>query len=498
MANEILIKRSNATVEPASLLFGELAFGSNGELFIGNKDGGVSKIASDDMVTKSYVDDQVTNTVNYVDSEVADLTSALNTEIFNLSQEDTRILGEAKSYTDASIATVVGAAPAVLDTLQELAAALGNDENFATTMASSLTDLQNKIDAVETGSGLEQDGSFAPFGIYDAANNAEGAHYAGEATTMKAAIKALDAALHAEAGNRSDALDDAKAYTDQEVLAEKQRAEGIENGLRTDLNKEIQDRADEITRVETLVSDEKSRAEGIEGGLRTDLNQEISDRVNAVDAVNTRVDNLNSAQVAHAAGSAPWATIGSQAGAVGTVEAAINALLDGVVSNKTTEASNNTATNTRIDNLTASEIAYDDSVTSLAAGNTQEAIEALKTLIGQVETLANERIDDLTAGDILFGNSTNAQYFAYALGAGVGGSSVEPQPKSVREAMFGLNSGIQALYNEINAAAEDGSVVLASMATQSKANVEITGGVMSGVAISNVTINDVVLDGGSF
>jgi Phage tail fibre repeat len=44
----------------------------------------------------------------------------------------------AKSYTDTKIASLVNSAPGTLDTLQELATALGNDPNFATTITNQL------------------------------------------------------------------------------------------------------------------------------------------------------------------------------------------------------------------------------------------------------------------------------------------------------------------------------------------------------------------------
>jgi len=59
---------------------------------------------------------------------------------------------EAKGYTDTKIATLVNSSPATLDTLNELAAALGNDPNYATTMANLIgtketpTGAQNKVD----------------------------------------------------------------------------------------------------------------------------------------------------------------------------------------------------------------------------------------------------------------------------------------------------------------------------------------------------------------
>ncbi|WP_205254702.1 hypothetical protein [Halomonas sp. BN3-1] len=50
----------------------------------------------------------------------------------------------AKSYTDMEIASLVAAAPGALDTLNELAQALGDDPNFATTMTNALG---QKLDA---------------------------------------------------------------------------------------------------------------------------------------------------------------------------------------------------------------------------------------------------------------------------------------------------------------------------------------------------------------
>jgi hypothetical protein len=58
----------------------------------------------------------------------------------------------AKSYTDTKIADLVNSAPATLDTLNELAAALGNDPNFAVTMTNQLA-LRTKKYAANIGDG---------------------------------------------------------------------------------------------------------------------------------------------------------------------------------------------------------------------------------------------------------------------------------------------------------------------------------------------------------
>lgn len=73
------------------------------------------------------------------------------------------------TYVDEAVAAVVDAAPAALDTLNELAAALGDDENFATTVSTSIgtklnsadytaADVLTKIKTVDgAGSGLDAD-----------------------------------------------------------------------------------------------------------------------------------------------------------------------------------------------------------------------------------------------------------------------------------------------------------------------------------------------------
>ena len=58
---------------------------------------------------------------------------------------------EAMQYTDTAIAGLIDSAPGTLDTLNELAAALGDDPNFAATVTSQLTNLDNqKVDKINT------------------------------------------------------------------------------------------------------------------------------------------------------------------------------------------------------------------------------------------------------------------------------------------------------------------------------------------------------------
>jgi hypothetical protein len=56
-----------------------------------------------------------------------------------------------EAYVDTSVANLVDSAPATLDTLNELAAALGDDANFATTVTNSIANITNVVALTHTG-----------------------------------------------------------------------------------------------------------------------------------------------------------------------------------------------------------------------------------------------------------------------------------------------------------------------------------------------------------
>lgn len=72
-----------------------------------------------------------------------DFTDALKTKLEGLET------GLTQAEVEALIAEVVDAAPAALDTLKELATSLGNDADFAGTMATELAAKLNTADLVE-------------------------------------------------------------------------------------------------------------------------------------------------------------------------------------------------------------------------------------------------------------------------------------------------------------------------------------------------------------
>jgi len=112
-------------------------------------------------VTKSYDDTLNTITLevdtstiaskSYVDSGISaesttrqsGLNSAINAEVTArtsaIALAKSQAITTAGTYTDTAITNLVNGAPAVLDTLNELSAALGADANFATTVATNIS-----------------------------------------------------------------------------------------------------------------------------------------------------------------------------------------------------------------------------------------------------------------------------------------------------------------------------------------------------------------------
>jgi len=93
---------------------------------------GDSALSSSAHTQREAIKDLATTANNTLSGSIA---SALRTEY---TAADTALSSSQKTYIDAKVAGVVDSAPAALNTLNELAAALGDDANFATTTATSI------------------------------------------------------------------------------------------------------------------------------------------------------------------------------------------------------------------------------------------------------------------------------------------------------------------------------------------------------------------------
>ncbi|HBM7556636.1 TPA: phage tail protein [Escherichia coli] len=141
------------------------------------------------LATRQYVDDQIIQVKSYVDQKMAAHVAAADPHKQYAPKESPALTGrptaptaEGKdsstqiantAFVQAAIAALVGSSPEALDTLNELAAALGNDPNFATTVTNSLA---GKMDKSANGSDIENVSVFLQnLGLGETINKASGA-----------------------------------------------------------------------------------------------------------------------------------------------------------------------------------------------------------------------------------------------------------------------------------------------------------------------------------
>ena len=93
---------------------------------------------SGDAATKGYVDTADALKLNLSGGTMSGVIAMGTSKITGLGDPTLAQDAATKTYVDTSISNLVAAAPGALDTLDELAAALGDDANFATTVTNSI------------------------------------------------------------------------------------------------------------------------------------------------------------------------------------------------------------------------------------------------------------------------------------------------------------------------------------------------------------------------
>ena len=164
----------------------------------------------------------------------------------------------------AAIEKIIGEAPEVLDTLKEIADALGNDPNFATTITKKLAAITEQLNQ-EIINRTEADTQVQ-------------ANVNKEVSDRKEADTALEAKL--------------KEYVDNEV----DKITGNTDGIQASLNKEIQDRKDADTALQAAITKEETDRKAADAALDTRVTanatkiQELA--LSIQDAVNTVKNEL--------------------------------------------------------------------------------------------------------------------------------------------------------------------------------------------------------------
>ena len=96
--------------------------------------------------------------LNQLDS---DITAAIATAASDATTKANTAESNANAYTDSAVSGLVDAAPTTLDTLNELAAALGDDPNFATTVTASIGTKAAKTTTISAGTALTGGGDLS-------------------------------------------------------------------------------------------------------------------------------------------------------------------------------------------------------------------------------------------------------------------------------------------------------------------------------------------------
>ena len=73
------------------------------------------------------------------------LSDSISSEASTRQAADSVVLQDAKNYTDQKVSDLIAAAPEVLNTINELAQAINNDQSFATTIATQISQLASNL-----------------------------------------------------------------------------------------------------------------------------------------------------------------------------------------------------------------------------------------------------------------------------------------------------------------------------------------------------------------
>ena len=129
-----------------------------------------------------------------------------------------------ETYVNTAVDNLVDGAPGLLDTLNEIAAAIADDENYATTMTTALAGKQDELTA-GTGIDIVADTISVTANTYDA----YGAASTAESNANSYTDVEITTALATAQGYADTAESDANSYTDGEITTALTTAQGYAN-----------------------------------------------------------------------------------------------------------------------------------------------------------------------------------------------------------------------------------------------------------------------------
>lgn len=342
---------------------------------------------------------------------------------------------QTEAEVEAAIQKIIGSAPGVLDTLEEIAKALGDDPNFATTMTQKLNELTTKIET-ETEKRVEGDAAL------DAKLTTLSTTLTKTVEDLRTYVTETRTELLARANNQ-DALITQNAANIQRNL---ELIQGIQNNIsgsylevKALLETEIAARKAEDIRLEGKIDQntadlgtEREERKAADKALQEALDAEEAARTAADTALGVRIDTETSER--KAADTTLQGNIDKEARAREAEDSRLNASID----KETTDRVNaDTALGTRIDNEEDAREAADTTLQKNIDTEKTERKAADKTLQDNIDatnahTINTHRLD---SNPVL--NGTDIKLDGYEKNAGTTPTDLDVKATDTASAAFG-------------------------------------------------------------
>ena len=342
---------------------------------------------------------------------------------------------QTEAEVEAAIQKIIGSAPGVLDTLEEIARALGDDPNFATTMTQKLNELTTKIET-ETEKRVEGDAAL------DAKLTTLSTTLTKTVEDLRTYVTETRTELLARANNQ-DALITQNAANIQRNL---ELIQGIQNNIsgsylevKALLETEIAARKAADLRLEGLITEtnqalttETEERKAADKELQDNLDAEEAARVAADTALGVRIDTETSER--KAADTTLQGNIDKEARARKAEDSRLNTRIDQETTNRVNA---DTALGTRIDNEEDAREVADTTLQENIDTEETERKAADKTLQDNIDatnahTINTHRLD---SNPVL--NGTDIKLDGYEKNAGTTPTDLDVKVTDTASAAFG-------------------------------------------------------------